>query len=98
VKGFASTCPATTVKQPDTPGLWDWRTGNSSPQPKAKFDLLLTVDRGFEYQQNLEHRKIAVIIFCGESVLLEDLVPLMPACLAHLESIRPGPIVRISGD
>jgi len=28
----------------------------------AKFDVLLTVDRGFEYQQNLGHRKIAVII------------------------------------
>jgi hypothetical protein len=26
---------------------------------------------------------------------LEDLVPLMPACLAHLESIKPGQIVRI---
>lgn len=64
----------------------------------AKFDVVLTVDRGFEYQQNLEHRKIAVIIFCGKSVLLEDLVPLAPACLAHLEAIRPGQIVRIRGD
>jgi hypothetical protein len=61
----------------------------------AKFDVLLTVDRGFEYQQNLGHRKIAVIIFCGKSVLLEDLVPLMPVCLAHLESIEPGQVVRI---
>src|SRR5437763_12160525 len=61
----------------------------------AKFDVLLTVDRGFEYQQNLGHRKIAVIIFCGKSVLLEDLVPLMPVCLAHLESIEPGQGVRI---
>jgi hypothetical protein len=61
----------------------------------AKFDVLLTVDRGFEYQQNLGHRKIAVIISCGKSVLLEDLVPLMPACLAHLEPIEPGQVVRI---
>ena len=61
----------------------------------AKFDVLLTVDRGFAYQQNLGHRKIAVIIFCGKSVLLEDLVPLMPVCLAHLESIEPGQVVRI---
>jgi uncharacterized protein (DUF433 family) len=61
----------------------------------AKFEVLLTVDRGFEYQQNLGHRQIAVIIFCGKSVLLEDLVPLMPACLTHLESIKPGQVVRI---
>src|SRR5207248_11784732 len=61
----------------------------------AKVDVLLTVDRGVEYQQNLGHRKIAVIIFCGRSVLLEDLAPLMPACLANLASIQPGQVVRI---
>ena len=61
----------------------------------ARFDVLLTVDRGFEYQQNLGDRQIAVIIFCGKSVLLEDRVPLMPACLAHLESVKRGQIVRI---
>jgi hypothetical protein len=56
----------------------------------AKFDVVLTVDRGFEYQQHLDQRKIAVIIFCGRSVLLEDLVPLVAACLARLESIQSG--------
>jgi len=53
----------------------------------AKFDVLLTVDRGFEYQQNVGRRQIAVMIFCGKSVLLED--------LAQLKSIQPGKVVRI---
>lgn len=61
----------------------------------AKFDVLLTVDRGFEYQQNLAGRRIALIVFCGKSVLFEDLLPLMPACLDRLKSIRPGEVVRI---
>ncbi|HVH72506.1 MAG TPA: hypothetical protein VNB49_15545 [Candidatus Dormibacteraeota bacterium] len=61
----------------------------------AKFDVLLTVDRGFEYQQNLAGRQIAVIVFSGQSVLFEDLLPLMPTCLDHLKSIRPGQVVRI---
>ncbi len=30
---------------------------------EAKFDVLLTVDRGFEYQQTLADRQIAVIVF-----------------------------------
>jgi len=64
----------------------------------AKFDVVLTVDRGFEYQQNLGKRRIAVIIFCGKSDLLEDLVPLVPECLAQLESIHSGQVVRIGGD
>jgi hypothetical protein len=50
----------------------------------------LTVDRGFEYQQNLVNRHISVIVFCGKSVLFEDLLVLMASCLSHLETIRPG--------
>jgi len=45
----------------------------------SKFDVLLTVDRGFEYQQSLKRRKIAVIIFCGKSVLLETSFPWCPS-------------------
>ena len=56
----------------------------------ADFDVLLTVDRGFEYQQNLVNRHISVIVFCGKSVLFEDLLVLMASCLSHLETIRPG--------
>ena len=63
----------------------------------AKFHAILTVDRGFEYQQNLAHLRVAVSIFCGKSVLLEDLIPLMPACLTRLETIGPGEIARIGG-
>src|SRR5260370_20051601 len=55
----------------------------------AKFDVLLTADRGFEYQQNLGHRKITVIIFSAKSVLLEDLAPLTPVCPAHPSPIEP---------
>ncbi|HVH72219.1 MAG TPA: DUF5615 family PIN-like protein, partial [Candidatus Dormibacteraeota bacterium] len=30
----------------------------------AGFQVLLTVDKGFEYEQSLSGRRIAVIIFC----------------------------------
>jgi len=40
----------------------------------AGFDVLLTVDRGFQYEQNLRGRKIAVVIFCTKSVGLRDLL------------------------
>jgi len=57
--------------------------------------VLITVDRGFEYQQNLAGRMIALIVFCGKAVLFEDLLPLMSACLDRLKSIRPGEVARI---
>jgi hypothetical protein len=61
----------------------------------AKFDVLLTVDRGMEYQQDLAQQKIAIIIFRTKSIRLKELVPLAATCLAHLESIQPGQIIKI---
>ncbi|MDA4120227.1 MAG: hypothetical protein OK436_06530 [Thaumarchaeota archaeon] len=61
----------------------------------ANFDVLLTVDRRMEFQQDLRHRKIAIIILCAKSIRLKDLLPLVSTCLARLESIQPRQIVRI---
>lgn len=61
----------------------------------ARFDVFLTTDQGIEYQQNLTARNIAIIIFRTKSNRLRDLLPHVPACLAHIESIQPGQIVRI---
>ena len=58
----------------------------------ARFDVLLTVDQGIEYQQNLTGRNIAVILFRGKSNRLKDLLPHIAACLIQLESIKPGQI------
>ena len=61
----------------------------------AKFDVFLTADQGIEYQQNLTGRIIAIIIFRTKSNRLKDLLHHVPTCLAHIESIQPGQIVRI---
>jgi hypothetical protein len=63
----------------------------------AKFDVFLTVDQGIEYQQNLTGRNIAIIIFRTKSNRPKDLLPHVRACLAYIESIQPGQIVRIEG-
>ena len=63
----------------------------------AGFDVFLSVDQGIEYQQNLAARKIAIVIFRARSNRLKDLLPLVPACLASIQSMQPGQIVRIEG-
>src|ERR1700681_2523466 len=61
----------------------------------AKFDVLLTVDQGIEYQQNLTGRNISILILCPKSNRLKDLLPLVPICLVHLASIRPAQVSKI---
>jgi hypothetical protein len=65
------------------------------------FQVLLTVDQGFGHQQNLTGRNIALVIFRTKSIALEKLLPQVPACLAVLQTIKPGEsqkylLVRIS--
>ncbi len=62
---------------------------------KAGFEVFLTVDQGIEYQQNLIARKLAIIILRAKSNRLKDLLPLVPNCLARIESIQPGQISRV---
>jgi hypothetical protein len=61
----------------------------------ARFDVFLTADQGIEHQQNLTGRDIAIIIFRTKSNRLRDLLPHVPACLTHIDSIQPGQIIRI---
>lgn len=62
---------------------------------QAGFDLLLTVDQGLRYQQNLTDRKLAVLIVHARSNKLADLLPHVPAVLDALRSIRPGQVVIV---
>jgi hypothetical protein len=59
----------------------------------AKFDVLLTVDLGIEYQQNLTDRSIAIMIFRPKSNRLKDLLPHHP--LAS-RTLNPFNLVRLS--
>jgi hypothetical protein len=61
----------------------------------AHFDVLLNVDRGLEYEQNLAGRRIAAVIFRTKSIALQELLPHVPACLAVLASIKPGEIAKV---
>jgi predicted nuclease of predicted toxin-antitoxin system len=61
------------------------------------YDVLVTVDRGLETQQNLRGRKISVLILKGKSGRLKDLVPLVPDCLQALSNLAPGRVLKIEG-
>jgi len=62
---------------------------------RGGFDVLLTVDHGISYQQNLQRREIAIIIFRAKSNRLKDLLPLVAPALVELESIKPGQIIHV---
>lgn len=62
---------------------------------EASFDVLLTVDRGLPFQQNIAKRKIAVIVLVVRDNQLETLERLLPGVEAALERIKPEEVVHI---
>jgi predicted nuclease of predicted toxin-antitoxin system len=76
-------------------GFSGLKNGEPLKAAAAKFEVLLTADQGFEYEQNLSDRKIALIIFRTKSNRLRDLLPHVSACKAVLATIKPGEVARI---
>jgi len=61
----------------------------------GQFDLLLTVDRSLEYQQNFADVALAVIVVHAPSNDIDVLRPLMPAVLAAMSEAKPGMVTHI---
>jgi len=61
----------------------------------AGFEILITTDQGIPYQQNLEERRIVILVFCAPTNRLDDLKRLVPSALRMLNSVVPGQVVRI---
>ena len=62
---------------------------------RSGWQVLLTMDKGMPYQQNLVGRTISVAIIRAQSNRLADLLLHVPAILTALRSIKPGQSVRI---
>jgi hypothetical protein len=63
----------------------------------GRFDLLLTVDRSLEYQQNFAGLALAAIVVHVPSNDIAVLRPLMPAVLAAISETKPGMVTHIHG-
>ena len=61
----------------------------------AGFEVLITVDQNIPDQQNLDGRKIALMILYGQTNRLRDLALLVPAAISAMDSIGPGDVARI---
>ena len=60
------------------------------------WQVLLTMDRGMPYQQNLAGRAISLAVIRAPSNRLPDLLPHVPEILAALPTLEPGEVIQIA--
>jgi cold shock CspA family protein/predicted nuclease of predicted toxin-antitoxin system len=61
----------------------------------AGFEAFVTVDANLESQQNLAQSGLRLVLVHDLSNTLEDLLPLVPAVLAAIDTATPGQVVRV---
>jgi hypothetical protein len=82
-----------TVQQQGWSGL---KNGELLKQAEMeRFEIFLTADQSLEYQQNLKHSGLFVIVLVAASNALEDLIPAMPAALAAMAKPKAGQVIRV---
>ncbi len=59
------------------------------------FDVMMTVDKGIQHQNNFTGKKIILITFIVKRNKLEFLLPLIPLAIAAIQSASPGQIINI---
>ncbi|MFI5379983.1 MAG: DUF5615 family PIN-like protein [Tepidisphaerales bacterium] len=62
----------------------------------AGFDVLLTMDSGVPYQQNITTLPLAIVVLKAASNDLDDLRPLVPSLLESLRNLKSKTVVWIS--
>lgn len=63
---------------------------------EAEFDVLVTMDRSIEHQQNVSEFNLGILVVRAPSNRREDVAPLMPRINDALAQIRPGELVHIA--
>ena len=62
----------------------------------GEFDVLLTADKGMEYQQNLVSLPVSILIVLGRSNRIEDLACAVPAILSARAELQPRTLRKVA--
>ena len=77
-------------------GLAGLKNGELLSRAEAMgFEVFITLDRGIEYQQRLEDRKLGVLLIRSKSSRLQELLPKVPEIQRALDRISPGQLVKL---
>ena len=78
----------------------NWRSLRNGNLMRAaienKFDVLLTVDKNLEYQQNMAKYDIVVVVFNVLKNTIQDLEALVPSFITQMPMFEKGCIYRIN--
>jgi len=78
---------------------WQSTAGNQLIQlAQGNFDILLTLDRGFEFQHNLKKLTFGIVILHPARNRREDYEPMAKALRQAEQIVRPGQVLHVHAE
>lgn len=71
------------------------KNGELLSRMSGAYDVLITMDRGIEFQQRVSTLPFGIVIVRAPSNRIQDLGPLVPTILAAIAASKPGQIQRV---
>jgi hypothetical protein len=71
------------------------KNGELLNRMRGDFDVLVTMDRGVEFQQQVSMLPFGIVIVRARSNRLQHLSPLAPAIVEAISAAKPGQIQRV---
>ena len=82
----------------DRQGWKGKRNGELLEQASETFDVLVTMDKSIEYQQNISEYAIGVIIISARSNKLQDILPVMPEVNKMISDLQTGQVIYVNAN
>lgn len=95
VRYFDADFQVTTVSRQGWKGK---RNSELLQQAEAAFDVLVTMDRSIEHQQNLSKYNIGVILISARSNRIQNIQPAMLRVNEVLRKVQPGQVLHVAAD
>jgi hypothetical protein len=76
-------------------GWAGFKNGELLNRMRGDFDVLVTMDRSIEFQQQVSMLSFGIVIVRARSNRLQHLRPLAPAIVAAIAAARPGRIQQV---
>ena len=95
VRHFDADFQVTTVSRQGWKGT---RNSELLQQAEAAFDVLVTMDRSIEHQQNLSKYNIGVILISARSNRIQNIQPAMLRVNEIIREVQPGQVIHVTAD
>ena len=75
-----------------------WRTlpdAELTARAQRRFDVLVTIDKGFEFETNLKNLTFGIVIVHVKRNRIEYYRPIFPALVEAVERVKAGGVIHV---